>query len=361
MVNGMNLGLMFSFRRTDANRSFVDVYRDELALIRKAEDLGFDTVWLTEHHFAEDGYSPSIVPLAAAVAATTERIRIGFNLLLLPLHHPVQLAENLATIDVLSNGRLDVGVGQGYAVHEFAGYGIQRSERLSRFLAGLEVLNGLWTNEVFSFEGTHYRVDAARLVPKPVQQPSPPIWIGATSEKAIRRAGRRGANLLGLANPDLQAAYEEARREAGLAVDTAKILQLHWVHVGESDDDAWAEAGEAFRHMVTVYGQWGRAAAEADGVPSPVPTVPSVEELRQGGQTLFRPVIGSPDHVGTLLSASMGTTLTTHLALGVLPGMDPTHTAASMQRVVNEVGPSLRSTSRDPERQSGRRTTADER
>lgn len=347
MIDDVDIGLMFSFRRTDAQRSFVDVYRDELELIREAEDLGFDTVWLTEHHFAQDGYSPSIVPIAAAIAATTERIRIGFNLLLLPLHHPVELAEALATVDVISNGRLDVGLGQGYAVHEFAGYGIPRSERLSRFLEGMEVLTGLWTNEVFSFEGAHYKVDGARLVPKPVQQPAPPIWIGATSEKAIRRAGRRGANLLGLADPGLQLAYEEARREAGLALDTAKILQLHWVHVGESDDDAWAEAGEAFRHMLTVYGKWLNAVAEADGVRTPVRAVPSVEELRQGGPaTVFPPVIGSPDHVGSLLSASMGRTLTTHLAFGVLPGMEPGHTAASMRRVVDEIAPRLRGTAR---------------
>src|SRR3954465_2546707 len=157
MTKDVDVGLMFSFRSTDRGRSFVDVYRDELALIREAEELGFDTVWLTEHHFAEDGYSPSITPISAAVAPTTERIRIGFNLLLLPLHHAVQLAEDLATIDVLSNGRLDVGLGQGYALHEFAGYGIARAERLSRFLEGLDVVEGLWTNDVFSYHGKRYQ------------------------------------------------------------------------------------------------------------------------------------------------------------------------------------------------------------
>jgi alkanesulfonate monooxygenase SsuD/methylene tetrahydromethanopterin reductase-like flavin-dependent oxidoreductase (luciferase family) len=346
MPSDVNIGLMFSFRRTDPRRSFVEVYRDDLGLIRDAEQLGFDTIWLTEHHFAEDGYSPAIIPIAAAVAAMTERIRIGFNLLLLPLHHAVQLAENLATVDVISNGRLDVGLGQGYAEHEFAGYGIPRSQRLSRFLEGLDVLNGLWTNEVFSFQGKHYHVDSARLVPRPVQQPSPPIWIGATSEKAIRRAGRRGADLLGLANPALQAAYEDGRREAGLTLDTAKVLQLHWVHVGESDDEAWAEAGEAFHHLLTVYWQWAKAAADVEGSRFPVPQVPPVAELRRGeGRTMFRPVIGSSEHVAGLLSASMDTTLTTHLAFGVLPGIDPQHTAASMRRVITDIAPALKARS----------------
>lgn len=342
MPEDLNIGLMFSFRKTDPKRSFADVYRDELDLVRDAEQLGFDTVWLTEHHFAEDGYSPSIIPIAAAIAAITTRVRIGFNLLLLPLHHAVQLAENLATVDVISNGRLDVGLGQGYAVHEFAGYGIPRSERLTRFLEGLDVLTGLWTNEEFSYDGKHYQVDAARLVPRPVQQPAPPMWIGATSDKAVRRAGRRGMNLLGLANEALQAAYEDARREAGLTLDTAKVLQLHWAHVGETDDDAWNEAGAAFRHLLTVYWQWGKAAADSEGVPFPVPEVPSVDELRRGATTLFQPVIGSPETVVRLLSTSMATTLTTHLALGVLPGMDPQLTAASMRRVIDDVAPVLK-------------------
>jgi alkanesulfonate monooxygenase SsuD/methylene tetrahydromethanopterin reductase-like flavin-dependent oxidoreductase (luciferase family) len=208
----IDVGLMFSFRNPAAwRRPFPDVYRDELDTIAYAESLGFDTIWLTEHHFADDGYSPSIIPLAAAIAARTERVRIGFNLLLLPLHNAIRVAEDIATLDVLSGGRIDVGIGQGYAVHEFAGYGIARAERLRRFIEGLDVLQGLWTQDTFSYRGEHYTLDGERLQPKPVQQPTPPLWIGATSTPGVRRAGRRGANLLGLTNPRLQAVYEQAR------------------------------------------------------------------------------------------------------------------------------------------------------
>ena len=342
MTGKVDLGLMFSFRNTDPRRSFVDVYRDELDLIVEAEQLGFDTVWLTEHHFAQDGYSPSLVPIAAAIAARTERIRIGFNLLLLPLHHPVQLAEDLATIDVISNGRLDVGLGQGYAVHEFAGYGIDRSERLSRFVEGWDILEGLWTNEVFSYDGKRYHVDNARLMPRPVQQPTPPFWVGATSENGLRRAGRRGANLLGLTRPEWQAVYEGARKEAGFSLDTAKVLQLHWVHAGASDDDAWSEAGEAFRHLLSVYAEWVAASVEAGTEAVQVLEVPSVDAIRGGGEeTLFDPVIGSSKTVADLLTASMNNVTTTHLAFGVLPGMDPKGTAISMRRLIREVAPQL--------------------
>ena len=258
MLHGrLDIGLMFSFRNPAAwRRPFPEVYRDELGLITHAEELGYDTIWLTEHHFADDGYSPSIIPLAAAVAAQTERVRIGFNLLLLPLHNAIRVAEDIATLDVLSGGRIDVGLGQGYARHEFAGYGIDRGERLGRFREGLDVLQGLWTNDTFSYAGEHYQIDGARLTPKPVQQPMPPLWIGATSTPGVRRAGRRGANLLGLTNPRLQEVYEQARAEAGLDLEDAKTLQLHWTHVGVSDDAAWDEAAPHFHHLLEVYAQW---------------------------------------------------------------------------------------------------------
>jgi alkanesulfonate monooxygenase SsuD/methylene tetrahydromethanopterin reductase-like flavin-dependent oxidoreductase (luciferase family) len=136
--------------------------------------------------------------------------------------------------------------------------------------------------------------------------------------------------------------YEDARREAGFSLDTAKVLQLHWVHAGASDDDAWSEAGQAFRHLLSVYAEWVEASAEAGTEAVQVLDVPSVEEIRRGGeQTLFAPVIGSPETVTDLLTASMNNVTTTHLALGVLPGMDPKDTAMSMRRVIEEVAPQL--------------------
>jgi alkanesulfonate monooxygenase SsuD/methylene tetrahydromethanopterin reductase-like flavin-dependent oxidoreductase (luciferase family) len=335
-----DVGIMVSFRNPAAwRRPFVDVYRDELALVEHAEALGFDSVWLTEHHFADDGYSPSIVPLAAAIAARTSRIRIGFNLLLLPLHHPVALAEDIATLDVLSGGRIDVGLGQGYAKHEFAGYGIDRSGRLGRFVEGIDVLRGLWTEDRFSYEGRHFQVEGAQLSPKPVQQPHPPLWIGATSSAGVRRAGRLGANLLGLANRRLQQEYEAAREEAGFAVDDAHVLQLHWTHVAPTDDIAWDEAAPHFRHLLEVYAGW---LEEADDPGNAVgrTTVPPLEELRTS-RTFFAPVFGAPDTVAAAINRSSSKVRTTHLALGMLPGMDHQRSRASLERFADEVAPLL--------------------
>jgi alkanesulfonate monooxygenase SsuD/methylene tetrahydromethanopterin reductase-like flavin-dependent oxidoreductase (luciferase family) len=337
----LDVGLMFSFRNpAQWRRPFTEIYRSQLELIEHAERLGYDTIWLTEHHFADDGYSPSIIPLAAAIAARTERVRIGFNLLLLPLHDAVRVAEDIATLDVLSNGRIDVGVGQGYARHEFAGFGIPRDERLGRFREGLDVLRGLWTNDVFSYSGTHYQVDSARLMPKPVQQPAPPLWIGATSEPGVRRAGLRGANLLGLTNGHLQQVYEAARAEVGLEVSDAKVLQLHWAHVAETDDQAWQQAAPHLHHLLTVYAGW---LAEADDQGNIVNNldIPPVDQLRTSKPVLFPPVFGSPTTVIDTLDRSIGRVRTTHLAMGVLPGMHPAVIRSSIERFAGSVAPQL--------------------
>lgn len=337
-----NLGLMFSFRNPAAwRRPFTEVYADQLRLIREAEALGYDTIWLTEHHFADDGYSPSLVPLAAAIAAQTERVRIGFNLLLLPLHNAIRVAEDIAALDILSNGRIDVGLGQGYAVHEYRGYGIPRKERKGRFVEGIEVMTGLWSQDSFSYSGEHYHLDDARLTPKPVQQPYPPLWLGATTEPGVERAGRLGANLLGLTRTFLQRTYEQALAAAGYDPEAAKVLQLHWAHVAPTTDQAWSEAADHFHHMLSVYAGWAKESGDADKSGA-ILDVPPADELRTTDRPLFfRPVFGSPSEVADALSASMARVRTTHLGIGVLPGMDHATVRRSMELFIKETAPQL--------------------
>ena len=337
----INLGVMFSFRNPrNWRRSFVDVYRDEIALAEYAEAIGYDTIWLTEHHFADDGYSPSLVTLAGAIAARTERVRIGFNLLLLPLYDAVRLAEDLAALDVISNGRIDVGIGQGYAPHEFAGFGIDLADRLGRFREGMDVLHGLWTEETFNYAGKHYRVKDATLCPRPVQQPTPPMWIGATSVPAVKRAGRRGAHLLGLANTDLQQVYEQARADAGYDVEEARVLQLHWTHLAKDDDQAWEQAAPHFHHLLSVYAQWLNAAA-AGGDAAFKCEVPELAELRGNKDLLFQPLFGGPYTVAKLLNESIEAVRTTHFAYGTMPGMAPINTRQSLRSFIEDVAPQL--------------------
>lgn len=170
------------------------LYADMLVEISAAEELGFESAWLTEHHFLDDGYCPSLLLTAAAIGARTKKVRIGTGVLLLPLHDPIRVAEDAAVADLISGGRLILGLGLGYRKEEFEGFGVSLRQRKGRMEEGIEVLQKSWADEPFSFQGRYFRYNNINVTPKPVQKPIP-IWIGAFTEPAIRRAARIGAPL----------------------------------------------------------------------------------------------------------------------------------------------------------------------
>jgi alkanesulfonate monooxygenase SsuD/methylene tetrahydromethanopterin reductase-like flavin-dependent oxidoreductase (luciferase family) len=167
-------------------------YRDIIAHIELGDTLGFDAAWLGELHFSRT-FSILADPLMvlAAAAQRTTRIRLGTAVTLLPLHNPVKIAEEAATADILSDGRLEFGVGRGTAPLHYAGYGIPQEESRERFEEALDFILRGWTNETFSFEGKHFRVQGLSLVPRPVQSPHPPVRIAANSPNTFPLAGRR--------------------------------------------------------------------------------------------------------------------------------------------------------------------------
>ena len=167
-------------------------YRDIIAQIELGDVLGFDTAWLGELHFSRP-FSILAAPLMvlAAAAQRTTRIRLGTAVTLLPLHNPVKMAEEAATADVLSDGRLEFGVGRGTAPMHYAGYGIPQEESRERFDEALDFILQAWTNERFSFEGKHYRVHDLTVIPRPLQSPHPPVRIAANSPDTFPTAGRR--------------------------------------------------------------------------------------------------------------------------------------------------------------------------
>ena len=189
----MKFGLMYDFRNPEPwRRPFPELYRATLDQIARVDELGYDNVWLTEHHFVDDGYNPSVLTAAAAIAARTSRIRIGSFVLLMPFHDPVRVAEDCAAVDIWSNGRFDFGVGQGYRAEEFAALCIPREERSARLAEGVDLIKRLWTEDRVSFAGRFSQVEGLTLSPKPVQKPHPPIWIGAAHRESrrARRASR---------------------------------------------------------------------------------------------------------------------------------------------------------------------------
>lgn len=261
----LRFGLWYAFRNPAAwRRPFPELYAEVFEQIRWAEGIGFDDVWLTEHHFCEDGHAPSILPLAAAIAALTSRIRIGTGVLLLPLHNPVRVAEDGATIDIISNGRFELGVGVGYRPQEFPPLGASRSERATRTDEGLEIIRRLWSGETLEFSGRHHQFENVKLEPMPVQNP-PPIWVGGFAPAAARRAARLGDGYLGTADDGtLSALYREELEKAGKDPQSGRLAGGHfWMIASRDPEKTWAELAPHVLYQMQVYNQWLKEAGQA--------------------------------------------------------------------------------------------------
>ena len=151
-------------------RSHKDLYAEMLEEISVADQMGFDSAWLSEHHFVGDGYCPSLLLTAAAIAAKTKNVRIGTGVLLLPLHDPIRVAEDAAVADLISEGRLILGIGLGYRQEEFDGFGRSLKQRRGRMEEGIEILTKSWGDEPFSLDGKYYKLNNVNVTPKPVQK-----------------------------------------------------------------------------------------------------------------------------------------------------------------------------------------------
>ena len=237
-------------------------FEETIQECERAEAAGFDSVWLGEHHNSPVLYPTPLIGLAA-IAARTRRIRLGTGVLLLPLYHPVAVAEEGAMVDMISGGRLILGVGAGYAPEEFTAFGMSVTERGTRLEEGATLLHRLWTEEQVTHEGRYYRVGNATIGPRPVQRPRPPIWFAAWAEPAIRRAARLGDAWLGgpSANlPELAACvrlFREAQREARRDAHGGEIALLRYVFVADTLQRARAVAGDPFiQFYENTYFRW---------------------------------------------------------------------------------------------------------
>lgn len=172
-------------------RSTGEFYAELLEQAEAAEEWGFDSFWVAEHHFHEYGAVPRPPILLAAAAQRTRRIRLGSGVVVLPFDHPLRVAEDYAMVDLLSGGRLNLGVGSGYLKHEYAGFGVDPEDKRARFDEALEVLLRAWTGERVSYAGAHVEVHDVRLNVLPVQQPRPPVWVATLRTDGGARVGAR--------------------------------------------------------------------------------------------------------------------------------------------------------------------------
>jgi len=224
-----------------------------IAEAQLAESVGFDSCFFGEHHQDRDGFLPSPLIVATAVAARTSRLRVGTSVILLPLHHPVRVAEDVITLDLVSKGRVILGVGIGYQPADFRAFSVPMEDRAGRFEEGIEILRLAWGGEPFSFRGKHYSLEDVQVLPRPYQKDGPPLWIGASIDAAARRAGRIadgfvGTPSTGMANAvHLTEVYRDAARAAGRPPE---VIQMRDAWVARSRAEADAVYGP---HVMAAY------------------------------------------------------------------------------------------------------------
>ena len=197
----MKIDLLYELQSKRASRGGeYDVYWEAIEQIELADRVGFNTVWAVEHHFLTD-FAHSTAPevFLSAVAQRTERIRIGHGVVLLPypFNHPIRVAERIATLDILSNGRVEFGTGRSSGFEQ-EGFGVPVEESRAMWQEALEIIPQMWATDRFSHDGKYFKIPERNIIPKPIQQPHPPIWLAATSPASWELAGRNGIGVLGL-------------------------------------------------------------------------------------------------------------------------------------------------------------------
>ena len=230
------------------------IYHEAVEQIQYAEELGFDTAWLAEHHFTRFGIVPSALPFAVYVAARTKTIRIGTGVSVLTFHHPVFMAEETAMLDVLCNGRLDFGVGRGQVVYEYNNFKVAYDSRTQRFQEIVDIILGLWSTPGFTYHGQYYSVDDLTIAPVPVQQPHPPMYLAVSRTPAsVDVAISRNLPILTSANTSdedvlgIRSLYRERCAAVGQRPRFEDMPFFRLVHVAE---DA-KRAVEIPRHSLT--------------------------------------------------------------------------------------------------------------
>lgn len=352
----MKLGMLHLFENP-VGKTEHQIVKEQMDLMYEAESLGFDSVWPAEHHFSEYGYCASPQVSLAAVAARTKRIRLGTGVVVLPFHNPIRVAEDFAFLDLMSDGRVDLGVGRGYQPLEFRGFGLEGRQADSReiFDEAVRLVRQCWTDERVTFKGKYYRVEDLNVRPKPLQQPHPPIYMACLSPGTFALAGRYGFNVLmsgafGLSPEGAKqgiADYRAARKAAGLDPMAGQIALLLKLYVADSMDAAQRDfAGPVTWYYRTVAKYLAPPAGEA-----PVKSYEMYSASRHAAETLsFEQLSDSPlmvcgdvDHcVEKLRSVTAEYGFNEMLCWTRIGGLETRKVLRAMELMSGEVMPRLR-------------------
>lgn len=264
MNEAPTFGLWYDFRNPPQwHRPFSRLYREALEQIAWAERIGLGSVWLTEHHFCADGYTPSPFTLAAAIGERTDTMRIGTNLIVAPLHNPVRLAEDAATVSLLTGGRFDLGLGQGYWAKEFGAFGRNLRHRPSLLEESVALIRQAWSGSGEPFQGRRFQLPAMQVTPLPEETPK--LLVGAMAEPAIERAARIADGFLSTQNAHHES-YVDALERVGKSAPDGEIYAGQWAVIAEDPEREWARIGQHALYQLNNYIGWG-----AFGPPDQVP------------------------------------------------------------------------------------------
>ncbi len=334
----LRFGLFYDFRNPAAwRRPYVDVYSEIFEQIVWAEQHGFDNVWLSEHHLVDDGYAPGLLPIAAAIAARTKRIRIGSAILILPLHNPIRVAEDAATVDVISNGRFELGVAPGYKVEEYESFGIPKRERGARTNEGIEIIRRLLDGETLTYEGRYYDVCRARIAPPPVQQPRLPIWAGGFTTASTRRAAQHADGYLAVGgpSPELFASYMSSLQALGKPTDNLRLGGGYfWLIPAADPDKSWQEAAPHVLYQLNHYAEW----FEKSGMPL-LPHIRDTAHLRELG---ILNVVDVDTCIAMIRGLVMTVPLTHYYSFTLPPGLPPSWIQPHLELFASKVIPAFR-------------------
>lgn len=270
----MRFGIFQSAQWPEGTEQHVRL-RDAVAQSVLADELGYDSVFMTEHHFSRHGIVPDNLSMLSFIAALTKQIRLGTAVSVLPLHDPIRLAESVALVDQLSNGRVEFGIGRGYQWGEFDGFGQSLADREARFDEAISVILQAWkSSEPFNHEGSYWEYRNIQPQPQAIQKPHPPIWMATASGDGFDLCAKNGWGvMLPQAVPIETVAlwvtdYKTALDRYGKPFDPNKLILARGLHLGDDDATAWAEAGVAYENFLALA---QRVAESPDGNASPMP------------------------------------------------------------------------------------------
>jgi natural product biosynthesis luciferase-like monooxygenase protein len=282
-------------------------YRRLVDFLVSAEDLGYDGIWANEHHFHPyGGLIPAPAVLLSAVAQRTKRVRLGTSVVVLPLHHPLEVAEQLAMVDVMSGGRVDLGIGRGFVPFDYHMWNVPMSEGQERTLESLEVILKAWSRQPFSHDGKYFHFENVEVWPHPEQAPHPPVWIAASNNpESFINAGQKGYNLLTVSSlkpmeaiAGLAQHYHDAWKAAGHDPAGYKYNTHYQIVVDEDRERARRVVAEA----IPRYSQLLREATSLFTAPGNRPYAnPLADFSVDGWIDQGRILCGTPDDVVAIL------------------------------------------------------------